>query len=55
MVEQPVEQYDPQENFKPALRRFTRERGSSILDDYIVYPQELDNEFEAKNDPITFS
>ena len=55
MVEQLVEQYDPQENVEPILRRFTRERRSSILDEYIVYLQESDSEFEVENDLIMFS
>ena len=55
MVEQPARQHDPHGNVELTLRRSTRVRRSAILDGYIIYLQELDNDLGAKNDPITFS
>ncbi|KAL4340139.1 hypothetical protein GQ457_08G024220 [Hibiscus cannabinus] len=42
IIEQPVEQHDPQENVGSTLRRSTRERKSAISSDYVVYLQESD-------------
>ena len=55
MIEQPARQHDPHGNVELTLRRSTRVRRSGILDDYIVYLQELDNDLGAENDPIMFS
>ena len=55
MVEQLVGQHDPHGNVKLTLRKSTRVRRLAILDDYIVYLQELDNDLGAENDSITFS
>ena len=54
MVEQSARQHDPYGNVELTLRRSTRVRRSVILDDYIVYLQELDTDLRAENDPITF-
>ncbi|RVW62720.1 hypothetical protein CK203_060335 [Vitis vinifera] len=42
IVEQPVEQHDPQENVDTTLRRSTRARKTTIPSDYVVYLQESD-------------
>ena len=55
MVEQPARQHDPHGNVELTLRRSTRGRRSVIPDDYIVYLQELDDDFGVKIDLITFS
>ena len=55
IVEQPVEQCDPQENVDSILRRSTRVRKPAILRDYVVYLQELDYDIGAENDPEMFS
>ena len=55
MVEQLARQHDPNGNVELTLRRSTRVRRLAILDDYIVYLQELDNDLGAENDPIMFS
>ena len=55
MVEEPARQHDQHGNVELTLRRSTRVRILAILDDYIVYLQELDNDFGAENDLITFS
>ena len=55
IVEQPVEQRDPQENVDSILRRFTRVRKPAIPSDYVVYLQELDYDIGAENDLETFS
>ncbi|RVW74842.1 Retrovirus-related Pol polyprotein from transposon TNT 1-94 [Vitis vinifera] len=55
IVEQPVEQRDPQENVDSILRRSIRVRKPAIPSDYVVYLQELDYDIGAKNDPKTFS
>ncbi|WKA08924.1 hypothetical protein VitviT2T_026606 [Vitis vinifera] len=55
IVEQPVEQRDPQENVDSILRRSTRVRKPAIVSDYVVYLQELDYDIGAENDPETFS
>ena len=55
MVEQLFRQHDPHGNVELTLRRSTRVRRSTILDDYIVYLQELDNDLGTENDSITFS
>ena len=54
IVEQPVEQRDPQENVDSILRRFTRVRKPAIPSDYVVYLQELDYDIGAENDLETF-
>ena len=54
-VEQPVEQYAPQEEDALTLRRSTRTVRSTILSDYIVYLQESDYNVGTENDPETFS
>ena len=48
IVEQPVEQRDPQENVDSILRRSTRVRKLAIPSDYIVYLQELDYDIGAR-------
>ena len=55
IVEQPVEQCDPQENVDSILRRSRRVRKPVIPSDYVVYMQELDYDIGAKNDLGTFS
>ena len=55
IVEQPVEQRDPQENVDTTLRWSTRVRKTAIPSDYVVYLQELDYDIGAKNDPEMFS
>ncbi|KAL4380068.1 hypothetical protein GQ457_02G020870 [Hibiscus cannabinus] len=55
IIEQPVEQHDPQENFGSTLRRSTRERKSTISSDYVVYLQESDYNIGAENDPKSIS
>ncbi|RVW82846.1 Retrovirus-related Pol polyprotein from transposon TNT 1-94 [Vitis vinifera] len=55
IVEQPIEQRDPQENVDSILRRSTRVRKPAILSDYVVYLQELDYDIGAENDPEMFS
>ena len=55
MVEQPARQHDPQGNVELTLRRSTRVRRSTIPYDYIVYLQELVNDFGVENDLIRFS
>ena len=55
MVEQLARQHDPHGNVELTLRISIRVRRSTILDDYIVYLQELDNYFRAENDLIMFS
>ncbi|KAL4304232.1 hypothetical protein GQ457_10G014510 [Hibiscus cannabinus] len=55
IIEQPVEQHDPQENVGSTLRRSTRERKSAISSDYVVYLQESDYNVGAENDPEPFS
>ncbi|KAL4366702.1 hypothetical protein GQ457_05G014270 [Hibiscus cannabinus] len=55
IIEQPVEQHDPQENVGSTLRRSTRERKSIISSDYVVYLQESDYNVGAENDPESFS
>ncbi|KAL4376717.1 hypothetical protein GQ457_02G017480 [Hibiscus cannabinus] len=55
IIEQPVEQHDPQENVGSTLRRSTRERKSAISSDYVVYLQESDYNVGAENDPESFS
>ena len=42
IIEQPVEQHNPQENVGATLRRSTRERKSAIPSDFVVYFQEYD-------------
>ena len=54
IVEQPVEQHDPQENVDSTLRRSTRVRKPAIPSDYVVYLQELDYDIGAENDLETF-
>ena len=54
IVEQPVEQHDPQENVDTTLRRSTRARKTTIPSDYVVYLQESDYNIRAENDPETF-
>ena len=53
IIEQPVEQHDPQENVGATLRRSTRERKSAIPSDFVVYLQESD--IGVENDPESFS
>ncbi|KAL4342158.1 hypothetical protein GQ457_08G026470 [Hibiscus cannabinus] len=55
IIEQPVEQHDPQENVGSTLRRSIRERKSAISSDYVVYLQESDYNVGAENDPESFS
>ncbi|RVW29582.1 Retrovirus-related Pol polyprotein from transposon TNT 1-94 [Vitis vinifera] len=55
IIEQPIEQRDPQENVDSILRRSTRVRKPAIPSDYVVYLQELDYDIGAENDPETFS
>ncbi|KAL6315561.1 hypothetical protein AAG906_000865 [Vitis piasezkii] len=55
IVEQPIEQHDPQENVDSILRRSTRVRKPAIPSDYVVYLQELDYDIGAENDPEMFS
>ena len=55
MVEQSTRQHDPHGNVELTLRRSTRVRRSVILDDYIMYLQELNDDLGAENDPIMFS
>ena len=38
-----------------SLRRSSRERRSTISDDYVVYLQEHEFDMELENDPINFS
>ena len=54
IVEQPVEQRDPQENVDSILRRSTRVRKPAIPSDYVVYLQKLDYDIRVENDPKTF-
>ena len=49
IIEQPVEQHNPQENVGATLRRSTRERKSTIPCDIVVYLQESD--YVVENDP----
>ena len=53
IIEQPVEQHNPQENVGATLRRSTRERKSAIPSDFVVYFQESD--IGVENDPESFS
>ncbi|KAL4302401.1 hypothetical protein GQ457_10G005890 [Hibiscus cannabinus] len=55
IIEQPVEQHDPQEKVGSTLRRSTRERKSAISSDYVMYLQESDYNIEAENDHESFS
>ena len=55
MVEQLARQHDPNGNVELTLRKSIRIRRLAILDDYIVYLQELDNDLGAENDSIMFS
>ncbi|RVX19855.1 Retrovirus-related Pol polyprotein from transposon TNT 1-94 [Vitis vinifera] len=55
IVEQPVEQRDPQEHVDATLRRSTRVRKTTIPSDYVVYLQESDYDIGTENDPETFS
>ena len=55
MVEKPTRQHDPYGNVELTLRISTRVRRLAILNDYIVYLQELDNDLRVENDLITFS
>ncbi|KAL4351255.1 hypothetical protein GQ457_06G019360 [Hibiscus cannabinus] len=55
IIEQPVEQHDPQENVGSTLRRSTRERNSAISSDNVVYLQESDYNVGAENDLESFS
>ena len=55
MVEQLARQHDPYGNVELTLRRSTRVRRLTILDDYIVYLKELDDDLGVENDLITFS
>ena len=54
IIEQSVEQHDPQENVDSTLRRSTRERKLAIPRDYGVYLQESDNDIGTENDYETF-
>ncbi|GMI64951.1 hypothetical protein HRI_000164400 [Hibiscus trionum] len=55
IIEQPVEQHDPQENVGSTLRRSARERKSAISSDYFMYLQEFDYNVGDENDPESFS
>ncbi|KAL4309169.1 hypothetical protein GQ457_01G021620 [Hibiscus cannabinus] len=55
IIEQPVEQHDPQENVGSTLRRSTRERKSKISSDYVVYLQESDYNIGVENDSESLS
>ena len=48
IVEQPIEQNDPQENIDSILRRSTRVRKLAIPSDYFIYLQELDYNIEVQ-------
>ena len=37
------------------LRRSQKERKSTILNDYMVYPQESENDLRIDNDRVSFS
>ena len=37
IVEQPIEQHNPQENFDSTLKRSTRARKLAIPSDYVMY------------------
>ena len=54
IVEQPVEQRDPQENVDTTLRRSTRARKIAIPSNYVVYQQESNYDIGAENDLETF-
>ena len=54
-IEQPIEQHNLKENDDSTLRRFTRERKSTIPSNYVVYLQESNFNVGAINDPETFS
>ena len=48
IVEQLIEQHDPQENVDSTLMRFTRARKLAILSDYVMYIQESNYNIEPK-------
>ena len=48
IVEQPIEQHNPQENFDSTLKRSTRARKLAILSDYVMYIQESNYNIEPK-------
>ena len=54
-VEEPVDQYAPQENVDTTLRRSTRVRRTAISDDYMVYLQESEYHVGVEDDPEIFS
>ena len=53
IIEQPVEQHNPQEYVGATLRRSTREIKSAISSHFVVYLQESD--IAVENDPEYFS
>ena len=55
IIEQLVEQHDPQENFDSTLSRSTRDRKLAISSDYVVCLQESDFNIGVENDPENFS
>ena len=53
IIEQPVEQHNPQKNVGATLRRSTREIKSAFPSDFVVYLQEYD--IGVENDTESFS
>ena len=49
IIEQPIEQHNPQENVGATFKRSTRKRKPAIPSDFVVYLQEFD--YGVENDP----
>ena len=54
-VHEEVTQQPQEPQVQVSLRRSTRERRSTILDDYVVYLQEYEFDMGLEDNPISFS